>query len=346
MNVDSTVQPIETVLKRLDGAHKSGAGWTAHCPAHEDRSPSLSIREGDDGRVLLRCFAGCTFDALCAALGLAQSDLFATEGEHAVERLEPAQRDRARTQPQGAGAFLPWRAQRLWDASLAEARADAVTDRNAEVFRYVRRRGLLEAWELCLFGTLHATEAFVHGLRHWGRSGHRLIVPLFDADGVLVNVQARCIVDHERKTLFPKGSRVKGTVFANAAALQLLRRTAAPGGPVIYAEGLTDFLALSIISAWPVFAAPGTPFAVDAISAWADGAFVLLAIDNDAAGERVRVPAARRLFEVGAERIVRVVWPEGCKDACDALQMLGTERLADRIRRLSEEGRHGDRHAA
>jgi hypothetical protein len=40
-------------------ARKSGAGWIARCPAHQDKSPSLSIRE-QDGRVLVHCFSGCS----------------------------------------------------------------------------------------------------------------------------------------------------------------------------------------------------------------------------------------------------------------------------------------------
>jgi hypothetical protein len=59
-------------------AHPSGTGkWQARCPAHTDRLPSLSIREGQDGRVLLHCFAGCTHTAILGKLGLARSDLFA-----------------------------------------------------------------------------------------------------------------------------------------------------------------------------------------------------------------------------------------------------------------------------
>jgi hypothetical protein len=59
-------------------AQRIGAGrWKARCPAHNDRSPSLSIREGDDGRVLVICRAGCSLDSILAALKLARRDLFA-----------------------------------------------------------------------------------------------------------------------------------------------------------------------------------------------------------------------------------------------------------------------------
>lgn len=67
---------LEWFLTLLPDAKKSGSGWSACCPAHDDRQPSLSIAEGDDGRVLLKCHAGCPVDAICAALGLKPTDLF------------------------------------------------------------------------------------------------------------------------------------------------------------------------------------------------------------------------------------------------------------------------------
>ena len=68
---------LQEILSRLQGARKSGSGWSARCPAHEDRAASLSVAEGRDGRVLLKCFAGCTVEAICAALGIEEKDLFA-----------------------------------------------------------------------------------------------------------------------------------------------------------------------------------------------------------------------------------------------------------------------------
>lgn len=60
----------------LVDARRAGPGkWSARCPAHADRSPSLSIRE-TDGRVLLHCFAGCEHTAILAALGLTGRDLY------------------------------------------------------------------------------------------------------------------------------------------------------------------------------------------------------------------------------------------------------------------------------
>ena len=53
----------------------------ACCPAHEDKDPSLSIREGDERKVLLNCFAGCHIDDVVAALDLTMADLFAEADE-------------------------------------------------------------------------------------------------------------------------------------------------------------------------------------------------------------------------------------------------------------------------
>jgi hypothetical protein len=73
--------PTERVLAALEAREchprPSGNGWSARCPAHEDRQPSLSIAEGDDGRALIDCKAGCSPDAVCAALGMTMVNLFA-----------------------------------------------------------------------------------------------------------------------------------------------------------------------------------------------------------------------------------------------------------------------------
>ena len=76
--------PIERVLPNLEKVRPNGdRSWMACCPAHEDRTPSLSISAGDDGRVLLNCFAGCGVEAVLAALGLELSDLYVTPAEDA-----------------------------------------------------------------------------------------------------------------------------------------------------------------------------------------------------------------------------------------------------------------------
>ena len=57
----------EKIGKAL-GGRKTGGGWTARCPAHDDRTPSLSIRHADDGKVLVHCHTGCDQERVIAAL--------------------------------------------------------------------------------------------------------------------------------------------------------------------------------------------------------------------------------------------------------------------------------------
>lgn len=68
--------PVEILLAKLDRVRKAGDGWSACCPAHKDRSASLSIGIGADGRVLLHCFAGCHALDVVQAIGLTIADLF------------------------------------------------------------------------------------------------------------------------------------------------------------------------------------------------------------------------------------------------------------------------------
>jgi hypothetical protein len=66
---------VTDLLARLNGAVRGGDGWTARCPAHNDRHNSLSVHHRD-GRWLLKCHAGCAWQAVVAALGMVPADLF------------------------------------------------------------------------------------------------------------------------------------------------------------------------------------------------------------------------------------------------------------------------------
>jgi hypothetical protein len=68
---------------------RQGRTWL--CPAHDDRNASLSVSEGDDGRVLVKCFAGCKPEEIVGALGLEMRDLFDHDGHLGGEGSLPAQ---------------------------------------------------------------------------------------------------------------------------------------------------------------------------------------------------------------------------------------------------------------
>jgi putative DNA primase/helicase len=82
---------IDRILSSLSDAHESNGGWSARCPAHEDRRASLSINQGDDGRVLLHCHAGCEPEAVVGKLGLTMKDLMmpSTNGNGTPKKCTP-----------------------------------------------------------------------------------------------------------------------------------------------------------------------------------------------------------------------------------------------------------------
>lgn len=79
---------LEDVLKRLDGVKRSGGGYSARCPAHEDKNASLSIKQGDNGGIVLHCHAGCTPEQVVEALGLSMKDLF-PDGDRPRQEYRP-----------------------------------------------------------------------------------------------------------------------------------------------------------------------------------------------------------------------------------------------------------------
>jgi len=72
------IQTIKSLISSKTQYHpkRSAAGFIARCPAHDDKNPSLSIIEASDGKILLKCFAGCSTEEICNAIGIQVSDLF------------------------------------------------------------------------------------------------------------------------------------------------------------------------------------------------------------------------------------------------------------------------------
>lgn len=81
----------DSLLSLLDGVKRTGQSkWLAKCPSHEDRTASLSIRELDDGRILIHCFAGCGVHEVVSSVGLELTDLFPPrEIEHGKPERRP-----------------------------------------------------------------------------------------------------------------------------------------------------------------------------------------------------------------------------------------------------------------
>lgn len=68
---------IQRILNNLNKVKRTGDGrYVACCPAHDDSSPSLCIRELPDGRVLIHCFGGCDIESILSAMNLHLTDLY------------------------------------------------------------------------------------------------------------------------------------------------------------------------------------------------------------------------------------------------------------------------------
>lgn len=89
---------IEEFVGRLQKATKDGQhGWKACCPAHADKNPSLSVSAGADGKILVKCWAGCPVTAVVAAMGLQMFDLMGERPRDEKSAVAPPPPARTRT---------------------------------------------------------------------------------------------------------------------------------------------------------------------------------------------------------------------------------------------------------
>jgi putative DNA primase/helicase len=97
--------PTQRLLDRLDGVRETAPDcYVARCPAHDDKSPSLSIKRVDD-RVLVNCFAGCSASEVMESVGLTLSDLF-DKPKGDKPKLSDYQRKRSNQARQAFGALV------------------------------------------------------------------------------------------------------------------------------------------------------------------------------------------------------------------------------------------------
>jgi putative DNA primase/helicase len=105
----------ESIAKALAG-RKVGGSWTARCPAHNDRTPSLSIREADDGKVLVHCHAGCDQEQVIAVLRTC--GLWLEYGPRSFSRL--ARRTDGDDAKRSEAALAIWQSAMPADGTLVE----------------------------------------------------------------------------------------------------------------------------------------------------------------------------------------------------------------------------------
>lgn len=73
----------ESLLSRLDRVKETGPGrWLARCPSHNDKNPSLAVRETDDGVILIKCWSGCSANDVVTSVGLELHNLFPVSSQN------------------------------------------------------------------------------------------------------------------------------------------------------------------------------------------------------------------------------------------------------------------------
>ena len=106
---------IENLLSRLEKVRPTARGeWVACCPAHDDRTPSLAVKDAGDGRILVHCFAGCEVTTVLAVVGLKLADLMPESRLGPVEGIKR----------------LPWNARTVLEAVAFNALAIGIASQD------------------------------------------------------------------------------------------------------------------------------------------------------------------------------------------------------------------------
>jgi hypothetical protein len=304
------------------------------CPLHDDRHASAVLIASTN------CFhcSVCTPDGGWSAKRFAEA-LKIDWGTFGRDQRPRDLASRPAPKPPVA-AFGPEDAAAVWNAAFTRARDDDHAGEDLFAYDYLRERGVLESWELGALGLIVPRMSLHTSVSDWPGRGYWVVAPLYDASGAIANIQGRSVNGTTPKTLFPAGSKASGTLFAGRRGLDVLRG-GDPGAPVLLAEGLTDYLALSIASPIPVLSAPGTGMCASGIGPWARDRVVYLGLDCDEAGGNAVSPTAQAAFQNGARRLRRIRWPTGCKDACDVIAKFGLVALGEFLANHTSEVPHG-----
>lgn len=260
------------VLSRLSGVRKTGPDrWVARCPAHDDRTPSLSVRWTGD-KVLLYCFAGCSYRDIVEALDIRWGDL--SSPPPPPVHPEPPKRQ------------LSFDAMRLWES------ASPVLGKDHPVLRYLQARGLEVGDDI-------PDLRFVPSLGYYedGELKGRypaMLAAVRDAFGQVISVHRTYLAhDYSGKALVKTPKKLtKGCSSGGGIWLYSL-------GPVVaVAEGIETALAVRLMTRLPVVAT----ISATHMARWEPPPVVkevLIAADADKAGAKGARDLLERLHAIG-----------------------------------------------
>src|SRR5262245_55768091 len=273
------------IAHALGDARREGRGWRCRCPLHQGRS--LTLRDGDGGRLLLWCFGGCESHDVLDEL----------RRRRLLDGMPPRRHTITRTPPQDDDNRKIARARQVWDG--------AYNALQSPVGRYLASRGI--------------TVTPPASLRWTPRCWHGEVRAYLPTMVALVEHVERGIVGVHRTYLTPDYRRRDraslGPVGGGAVRLGQVR----PDTWLCVAEGIETALAVTTacgIPAWAGLSAGG----VRALVLPSEARMVLICADNDAngVGQRAAAEAAQRWLKEG--RRVRIAMPpESDTDMADVL---------------------------
>jgi hypothetical protein len=292
----STAAELAHALK----GKRSGKGWLCHCLLHKDRHPSFYVKDGPDGRICFRCFAGCDWHELRAEL--VRRDLLPGKAPR-LDRVEVTRRALERERKlREERVAAEAEALAIWRPAVPIELGDLVD-------RYFGNRGLpmpRDGWPRSLRIGLHTGStdrswpALIAAACRWPERTPCAVqvTPLRDPGVKAWQKPARLTFG------WPEGAAVRLTPWE-------------PGRRIVLIEGVEDGLA--VLGACPEV----TPWAVlgagnaDSVRL-PDGAEVTLCLDGDEAGRRAAVSAVKELWRRG-HRVSVAKLPDGF-DPLDVLR--------------------------
>ncbi|WP_294394336.1 CHC2 zinc finger domain-containing protein [uncultured Sphingomonas sp.] len=276
---------------------RSGGGWQGLCPFHRERTPSFTIFADGTRYHCFGCGAsGDAFDFVQAVDNVGLIDA-ARKLANGSLPAEPFRRALMIRPPDPNAARRMAMARAIWDAAIPAAGTIAET--------YLASR--------CIAVPVPASVRIALPCPQDGREWPMLVAGIQNANGSLIGIQ---------RTFLAKDGQGKAPVRKPKLSLGSIRggaiRCGEPGRTLILTEGLEDALSVIQLFGIPAWAAAGSgmlasmrlPFSIRS---------VIIARDNDPAGERAAQAAAQALSLQGRE--VRIIQPmDGCKDFNDELK--------------------------
>jgi len=274
------------------GGHRAGRDWMARCPAHDDRTPSLAIHEGCNGKVLLKCHAGCSQRDVIGALKDRGIWASGGDGQSAAASCRPADVGQLRGDRERAA-----HAMRIWNESIAAA--------ETLVAIYLGARGL------------HipppASLRFHPALKHQSGSEWPAMVALVThgTDDVPIGIH---------RTFLARDGLGKAPVSPAKMMLGPCRGGVVRLGEVddrlLVGEGIETCLSVMQVTGRPAWAALSTS-GLRSLGLLIGVAEVVILADGDGPGEAAARAGARRWAREG--RQVRIARPPAGKDFNDLL---------------------------